>query len=345
MQVSKKVLIELPMAYSLAVFRAANDEPWQYFAGSEGDGPLLHWACRRCEPVVLAEGPGGFISLVPWPTEQGLWLITSQSFKPGFQAEDCRLAAYAVETADPPRDLGPMPFAHRIDLIQLHGQRVLLASTLCSGKATREDWSQPGGVFAAVIEEKGQGPLEWRPLAEGLRANHGMDRAHLGGTLGDGYLLSCREGLFHLALPPAADAPWPLEQLAEGEHSDAFAFDAEGRGTADIFAIRPFHGNVLCCCRFDGTDWRQHTIAEDLSFGHVVWAGEILGQPGLIAGARRGEADLRLYRFTGAKYTCETIDTGIGAAQLRVYESTPERARLLVSARETDEVLLYELTP
>jgi hypothetical protein len=238
-----------------------------------------------------------------------------------------------------------MPFAHRIDLIQLHGELVLLASTLCSGKATREDWSQPGGVFAAALDENAHGPLEWRPLAEGLHTNHGMDRAHLGGTLGDGYLLSCREGLFHLALPPTPGAPWPLEQVAEGEHSDAFAFDVEGRGTADIFAIRPFHGNVLCHYRFDGTDWQQHIIAEDLPFGHVVWAGEILGRPGLIAGARRGEAGLRLYRFSGGKYTRETIDTGIGAAQLRVYESTPERALLLASGRGTDEVLHYELTP
>ncbi len=350
MQITKQIIASLPLAYSIAVIPPEQPGgPVSIAAGSEGDGPLLYMPYPGAEPEVLASAPGGFISLQPWLSLQGRFLLASTDFKPTFQAAECSLWAYPLDAAQgqPPICLGAMPYAHRIAAAICHRKPMLLASTLCSGKAYREDWSQPGGIFMARLPETLGGSLEWRQLAHGLTKNHGMDYAQLGGAYGNGYLVSAMEGLFFLRLPDDLGAKCRLEQLAEGEHSDAFAFDWRGCGVADVFAIRPFHGHILSRYRFEGGVWRERIIADDLPFGHVVWAGIFLGKPALIAGARRGAEDLRLYRTSNPDadvFTHELIDEGVGAAQLQVVASSPDRAQLFVSGRGMGQVLVYTCT-
>src|SRR5207249_374130 len=102
---------------------------------------------------------------------------------------------------------------------------------------------------------------------------------------------------------------------------EAFAFDWDGDGIPEIFSISPFHGHVLSMHKLGASGWSQRTIHDDLALGHIVWAGDILGAPGLLAGSRRGGRELRLYRrdavvFVRPDYAI--IDREIGPSQMNV---------------------------
>jgi hypothetical protein len=87
-------------------------------------------------------------------------------------------------------------------------------------------------------------------------------------------------------------------------------------------------------------------IHEDLSFGHIVWAGELLGGPALLAGSRRERRELRLYRPDrqgGVARDYQVIDEGIGPSQLSVVSLGERRALLYVAAHGVDEVRIYDL--
>ena len=82
-------------------------------------------------------------------------LLAVSDFKPGFQGEAARLLLfYLDETKPKPIEVACIPYAHRIAVMQRTDLQYLLVSTLCGGKAHKDDWSQPGEVYAARVPEK-----------------------------------------------------------------------------------------------------------------------------------------------------------------------------------------------
>jgi hypothetical protein len=185
-----------------------------------------------------------------------------------------------------------------------------------------------------------------RQVVPGLNKNHGMDYAELGRERRPGYLLSCMEGLFFMPLPDDPAGEWPVAQISAEETSDAFAFDWDGDGEPEIFSISPFHGHVLSLHKRSATGWHRSVIHDDLSFGHIVWAGQLLGGPALLAGSRRDRRELRLYRPNasgGINLSYQVIDEGIGPSQVSVVARGASRATLYVAAHGLNEVRLYDL--
>jgi hypothetical protein len=124
--------------------------------GSEGDGPLLFFEPPEYKPLPIAEKPGGFISLWTFEQEGRNYAVASTDFKPGFKAENCRIIIYPLEGRDRGQcfDVGKLPFTHRVAVLGLNRQKYFLGSTLCSAKAFKQDWTQPGGIHLAVIPDR-----------------------------------------------------------------------------------------------------------------------------------------------------------------------------------------------
>jgi hypothetical protein len=155
------------------------------------------------------------------------------------------------------------------------------------------------------------------------------------------------EGLYFMKIPESPDGPWEVETIAEGEHSDAFAYDWDESGSLQIFAISPFHGNTVTIYRRELGRWSGTVIADDISMGHVLWAGELLGRAGLLVGGRDGQKELRLYRKSGPRgkgFSYELIDEGIGPTQIAVVDCGKDSAGLIVAAHGVNQVRLYSLT-
>ncbi len=346
MKIRKRLLGHIEKVYSLALITNPNGTGLPTFAaGSEADGELLLFKPPKYEPLTIARKPGGFISLFPFYKNGQTFLLASTDFKPGFNAENCRILKYPLDRGECPEPavVSALPYTHRIAVATVGGKFCLLASTLCSSKSFKGDWSHPGGVHFSVIPDDPNQPWTFRQIAGNLSKNHGMDFARLQTETSGGFLLSATEGLFYLCIPNDATEPWPMDRIATGEYSDAFAYDWNRFGSSDIFTISPFHGNVLSMFTRFKNGWDKVTIDDGLEFGHVIWAGDLLGKPGLLVGERGGSKELRLYRSGPSGFHSETIDEGIGPAQMLVLNDRQDFAQLVVSAHARDEVLLYNI--
>ncbi|HUT30050.1 MAG TPA: hypothetical protein VMX13_09685 [Sedimentisphaerales bacterium] len=350
MKVTKRTLTNLERVYSIAAIPTLKVDGWPAFlAGSEGDGPLLYFGPPEYEPIEIANEPGGFISL--WTFERGAtnYVVAATDFKPGFKAENCRIIVYPLDgpTRGAAFEVGTLPYTHRVAVSAVGGRQCFLGSTLCAAKAFKYDWTQPGGVHLAVIPDIIDSQWEFSQIVTGLNKNHGMDFAQLDKAGRGGFLLSAMEGLFFMKIPESPGDRWEVETIAEGEHSDAFAYDWDAAGRPQIFAISPFHGNTVTIYRREQGRWSGTVITDDISMGHVLWAGELLGRPGLLAGGRDGRKELRLYRKSGPQgkdFSYELIDEGIGPTQIAVVDRGKDSAGLIVAAHAVNEVRTYTLT-
>jgi len=349
MKITRHALASLEQVYSIAVVDAGSGgDPPAFVAGSEGDGALLLFAPPAYEPVVIADGPGGFISLRTLQRGGRRYVVAATDFKPTFKAENCRIIVYPLDESGRPAavEVAALPFTHRVAVCEVAAAQCFLGSTLCAAKAFKDDWTQPGAIHLAVLPEDPSQPWRTRQIVPGLNKNHGMDYARLDDGGGGGFLLSAMEGLFYLRVPERPEDDWPTERIAAGEHSDAYAYDWDGSGTPDIFTLRPFHGNLLSVYRRSARGWEATVIDDDIQMGHIVWAGELLGKPGLIAAGRQGDRDIRLYRPGSDdpwKLTRTVIDEDVGPTQMAVLDDGGGSARLIVAGHGCDEVLMYDL--
>ena len=350
MKISCRTLAELERVYSIATIPDSSvDGLPAFLAGSEGDGALLLFEPPAYAPRIIADQPGGFMSLWSLIRDGRRYVVASVDFKPSFQAENCRILVLPLDEGEcpPPAEVARIPYTHRIALANAGGNVCFLASTLCAAKAFKDDWSHPGGISMAVVPAEVRQPWRIHQIVSGLSKNHGMDFARLAPGGAGGFLLSAMEGLFYLSIPDDPAADWPCERICEGEHGDAFAFDWRGQGRPDIFTLSPFHGNRLAMLERSDGQWRRHVIADDLEMSHIVWAGDFLGRPGLLAGGRRGRKELRLYRPSSDaphEWTCEILAEGIGATQIAVVNrGDAATTTLIVAAHARNEVLLYDI--
>jgi hypothetical protein len=319
-----------------------------FLAGSEDEDRLLFFEAPGYHPKVIAQSPGGYISIATLVRGGRRYVIATTEFKPGFNAAPASLRVYPLDGPENPPSfpIVDLPYTHRIAVLRHQGRDYLLASTLCAAKAHKDDWAQPGGIHLSEIPADLAQPWRMRQIVTGLNKNHGMDFAQLGRAGQPGYLLSAMEGLFFMPLPENPDGAWPLEQISAEETSDAVAFDWDGDGEPEIFSISPFHGHVLSVHRRTAAGWTRAVIHDDLEFGHIVWAGELLGGPALLAGSRRGRREMRLYRPDGrggVHPAYALIDEGIGPSQMNVVAHDAHSASLYVAAHGRNEVRIYEL--
>jgi hypothetical protein len=370
MRISARTIARLDLAYSIARIPALGADGLSadgfpaFAAGSEGDGSLLLFRPPDYKPQTLANGPGGFISLCPLQWAGKPYLVASTGFKPVFQAAGCRLTAYALDQGElpVPLDIGPLPYTHRLAAFSGSGRTRLLASTLCAGKSFQDDWSKPGGVYLAEVPDSptpGEAAWRFRPVSGGLSKNHGMEEAALHGGR-RGFLLSAHEGLFFMTEPvgtggetgsragtcagSGSGVGWTRETIATGEHSDAFAFPWENPADPQVFSLSPFHGNILSRHRFTPSGWAREILDDSIDFGHVLWAGMVLGAPGLLLGERGSRKQLTLCRLgRGSGLEKELIDEGAGPTQVTVVDRGGGEAMIIAAAHARGEVVQYTL--
>jgi len=348
MKISHRTLAKLERGYSISLLPSAPGTAPSFLAGSEGEDRLLYFASPDFQPKVIADSPGGYISICGFIADGRPHVLATNMFKPGFDGADASIRLYPLDGPErPPSTLvATMPYTHRIALAAHAGRRFLLVSTLCGAKANKDDWTQPGGIHLAEPPANPAQPWPIRQIVRGLNKNHGMDYAELGRDRRPGYLLSAMEGLFFMPFPADPSGEWPLETISPEENSDAFAFDWDGDGEPEIFSISPFHGHQLALHKRTAQGWSRTTIHDDLSFGHVVWAGQLLGAPALLAASRRDRREVRLYRPDrdgGIDRNYQLIAEGIGPSQINVVAAGPDRAWLYVAAHGVGEVRLYQL--
>ena len=155
LQVRTRSVARLERDYSISILAgaAATGRLPVFVAGSEGDDALLLFRAPDFEPVEIARKPGGYISTCSFLREGRCYLVASTQFKPGFDAAASDLRLYPLDEAPPlaPTLLGVLPYTHRVAAFSHGSKDYVLASTLCGGKAHKDDWTLPGGIFFAEV--------------------------------------------------------------------------------------------------------------------------------------------------------------------------------------------------
>lgn len=333
MIVKKKVLADLPMVYAVAELRVGAGT--YYIAASEDrDGGCCMVDGETLESFPLWNEPGGVMSLVPVPGENGAFFAIERFF-PIFRSEDSKIIKGKIYFQDGKpvcnrKTVYGLPFTHRIGL--MGGD--LIACTLCGGKAYQEDWSVPGGVYAGSLQGESM-----RLILGNLTKNHGLflqnDRKIA--------LISSHEGVFSLMRQGGG---WVMEQWIQEEAGDVFLEDLDGDGQEELLTIQGFHGDRLVA--YHRAEGRFHPWAElPISFGHVLWAGKICGREGILAGSRRSEKELAFYAFEPdgagkARFRKEIIGLGGGPTQVAVCQRG-DGTDILAANHGMGQLVLYQV--
>jgi len=172
----------------------------------------------------------------------------------------------------------------------------------------------------------------WQPwkIDETLTVLHGLYVGDLDGDGRDEILAASFEGIFQFDLEGEGPAArWRKTLLASGAKA---ADDAPGasRGTSEVApgrlapgkpmlaAIEPWHGHqvVVYTPGESGKPWKRRVLDDTLAEGHALVVADFDGDGAdeIVAGWRRGDGGLRLYKAadaTGDRFTTTELDRGI----------------------------------
>lgn len=338
----KKVLAKLNKCYSVAPLRYKG-APHFLVAAEKHDRCILFDASGK-ERATVWEGPGGVMTMVQVPGTDGQFLATHEFYSPNDSA-NARIVLAAPEGEGwSVRTIANLPFVHRFDILEKNGRRYLLACTLKSAHAHKDDWSSPGKVYACELPEDlspyNEGnPLPLVPIKEGVLKNHGYCRVI---ENGEPSALVCGEnGVFRFYPPAAPGGQWAEEELLNTPASDALLLDLDRDGEMELVVMSPFHGDTLRIYKKEGGAWQPvYEYPEKLLFLHAIWGGTLMGKPTAVIGHRQGARRLLAFTYEDGAYRFRTLDEDHGPAN--VYGCQIDGKDLLLACnRETDEVAMY----
>jgi hypothetical protein len=280
-------------------------------------------------------------AMVPGRTD-AMFMITR--FYPIFQSEEAGVHLYrATDQLNTPwtgQRIVDLPFVHRISVVGHGSEHYLVAATVCGGKDFQDDWSKPGAVYAAKIQDDFAGPWQLTPILEGIHQNHGMQvRAFQGKPC---VYVTAAEGVFRLEVPAPGQSDWRVTQLLDHKVSELYLADLDGDGQDEMAVIEPFHGNTMSVYKEHEGKW-QPIYSADLSFGHGLWAGAFGDAQVVFAGNRSGDANLACFRVTSTDpFTMEesVVDKGSGTTNLDVIQ-TEKGPALIASNPGHGEYAMY----
>lgn len=339
----KRVLGHVDKCYA-ALGLMHNDIPIVFFGG-EGQGSLRAWRGYDFATVdSIWEGGGGTMSIVPVP-EHPDCVLASRGFYSMVDSDGSTIElirydgkAFHYET------IASLSYLHRFDiLIGNDGRRWLLAATLHGGKVDKDDWSKPGGLYAALLpaDFSNHFSLSFIRLSGEYTQNHGFCRA----VDGRAAYIACKEGVLMVKPPPSYKDDWNYEWLMQQPVSDIALADVDCDGQLEIAALLPFHGNRCVVFRQENGEWREvyeHLILND--FYHAVISAELNGEKVFVVGARQQTQELFLVRWDEKEKTFRslTIDVDIGPSNVAVL-NTPQGDLLLSANRMISEACVYQL--
>ncbi len=294
------------------------------------------------EEIIWKE-PSGTMAFIP--LENAGEFIAIQNFFPTFDSKHTVLVKgqYINEVGWVIRPFLHVPYIHRVDVLHKDGINYLIICTLCSGKKSIDDWANPGKVLVGILPDDVNEEIELKCILEQQVKNHGYFKLK-----NEGYVLVASEdGVFEIKPPASPAGEWKVNRLLQLAAGDIAACDIDRDGFMEYFVITPFHGaNYSIYKKIENKMeliWQYNT---NVKFGHVAWAGKILGNPAFICGCREAGAALLCVTYDEKcedKFKVTYIDGGQGPANICVLN---EDGKDIVIATNTisGEVVAYEIT-
>ena len=340
MKFIKEHLCDLPFCY--AVSQSISDGSLEYILATDDTGPCYSIDAKTNKKETVWEEPGGTMSIIPLPGGNGDFLA-SQCFLPGFSALNARIVKVSRQNGRwhvvPWLDL---PYVHRFDILERNGVRYLLACILTTTDQPQADWACPGKLIAAELSSDFAPPEHFITIAKGMTHNHGYFRAERAGYA-QAYT-ACDEGIFEVTPPEQKGGKWLIRKILNVRASDVALCDINGDGAEELAVIEPFHGTdfVVYQKTIDGYQ-EIYRYPEKMAFTHVVWGGNLCGEPVFLGGCREEGKEFFVLRWKNGAIQSEIIENGYGPSNVAVFRNDGQE-RILVANRESAEGALFTVT-
>jgi hypothetical protein len=296
------------------------------------------------KPVPIVKDLGGIMAILFAEMSGVPTIITAEGLHPNFITRDAGVSIYCAENGV----YGPwvrsrvadFPYIHRIALVNANGIQTVVAATLCGKKKDKDDWSNPGSVYAVQLQ-KNNPPFEVKTttVLEGVKKNHGMFVQSVDDR--ETVYVSGEEGLFAIHVPKET-GDWVVEKILDEPISELALYDLDDDGNDEIVAIQPFHGDMVCIYKKEKGTWSR-VFEMETELGHGIWAGNIGGKNGFVLGSRAGKRDFCIYTIESSEpwsmRKC-MIEKGTGTAQLAVIHE-PENDLIVSTNNYLNEIALY----
>ena len=347
MRVNKKVISNLTKCYSIAPLKY-NNQDYFLVAAEKVDRCLLFDLDGNVVDTVWSE-PGGVMSMVQVPGSNGQFLATHKFYSPNDSKEAKIVIVTPISKGNwEVRTLVDLPHVHRFDIVNRNGVNYLIACALKSGHEYKDDWSNPGKVYGAVLPDdlssfNEDNQLELNIIKDNMLKNHGYYRIKENGI--DTSLISADNGVFQFIPPENKGGEWTINQLLDTPASDAVLVDLDGDGEDEMTVLTPFHGdNISIYKKKDNKFEKVYEYEKKSDFTHAIYGGNLCGKKGVVIGHRKGERNLIAFTYDkkNGKYVSEIVDENCGSAN--VYRYVKDGKDIIISAnREIDEVAMYIL--
>ncbi|MBR0092212.1 MAG: hypothetical protein IJP92_10970 [Lachnospiraceae bacterium] len=246
---NKKVIGKLTKCYSVA--KVEDQGKVRLLCAAEKQDPCYMFEADGTRIDTLWEGPGGVMTLEQFPCEEETIVMATRKFYSPNDSADAKIVYY-TRGADGKwemRVLCDLPFVHRFGLLTRGGRQYLIACTLKSDHAYKNDWTCPGRVWVAELpadirrfDAEHQLPLT--PLVSGLYHNHGFAKVReADGTVWA--LVGTDKGVLKVVPPAEAGGAWETALLLAEATSDMLYEDFDGDGKRELLVMAPFHGEKL----------------------------------------------------------------------------------------------------
>ncbi|MDK2809029.1 MAG: hypothetical protein PWP24_1766 [Clostridiales bacterium] len=346
MRIEKKVIANLTKCYSIAPLTLHGEE--HFLVAAEKTDECLLFDLDGNQTDVIWHEPGGTMSMVQVPGSDGQFLATQKFYSPNDSME-AKIVIVTPQTDGSweIRTLVELPFVHRFDVVTCEGIHYLIACTIKSGHAYKEDWTSPGKIYVAKLPEdlgeySKEHQLELSVLKEGLTRNHGYYKMEINGI--PTCIISAENGVFQLTPPHKEQTDWNIKELLNQPASDAVLVDFDQDGELELGVIAPFHGgNIMIFKETQGIYKKVYEYEKEALFSHAIYGGMLCGTPSLVIGHRQGERNLMVFTYDKEKadYTVTIIDRDCGPANVYHFV-TAGVEKMVATNREIDEVALYE---
>ena len=281
------------------------------------------------------------------PGTDGQFLAIHKFYSP----DDSKEAKIVIATPDGNgkwdiQTLVDIPFVHRFDVLKSHGKNYLIACTIKSGHAYKDDWSSPGKVYAARLPDdlsvyNDEHQLELQVIKEGMLKNHGYYKVQDEDS--ESSLVCSESGVYRFYPPQRQDEEWKIEQLLNTPASDATLIDLDQDGEKELVVLSPFHGSDIRIYKKSQMGYQLvYKYPEKAEFLHAIWSGTIKGKPTAIIGHRMGARRLMAFTWDIERqdYMFKTLDDNCGPANAYGY-SVAGKDVLIATNREIDEIAMY----
>jgi hypothetical protein len=318
MNIEKITLDTMERCYAAGTL-TADGNLYAVFASESIDGPCYAYTGDRFEKKeVIWEKAGGTMSLIQIPGSNGEF-IAVQRFFPGFQSAEAKLVwGRRANGIWEIRDLVSLPYVHRFDLFTVEDEIYVLAATLCGSKKNREDWSDPGKIYAGKLPPRPEDGMSFTTVSENHTKNHGYCRGVWEGKQA-GFITS-EEGLFAVILPDKKGGSWKIDPIIRRPIGDIALADLDGDGSDELVTIEPFHGDTFLVNKKTGKGYEVvYRYPGEIEFAHAVTGCTLRGKPAIVGGIRRKNCELFILQYHPERgYEAQIVEQGIGPSNVAV---------------------------